>query len=132
MRMWLCDPRILCQKHLCGEHVEMHMFMGCLKKNKKIDGYIKKNLFEPMALIYRHDKLAEEMVRRGFNHKTPIEECECKHIMCLPFYQRINEIDREAALKDLLDRCPKCRKRFTNYQEAQNGTATTIPHPSSA
>jgi hypothetical protein len=89
------------------------MFMGCLKKNKKINGYIENNLFEPMGLIYRHDILAEEMVRRGFNHKTPIEECECKHITCLPFFQRTKIIDREAALKDLLDRCPECRKRFS-------------------
>ena len=63
MRMWLVDPKILCQKHLCGEHVEMHMFLGTLKKGKKIDGFLKNNLFEPRVLHKRHEELKEEMIK---------------------------------------------------------------------
>ena len=62
MRMWLVNPEIMCQKHLCGEHVEMHMFLGTLKKRKKVDGYITNNLFEPRLLYQRHKNLAEEMI----------------------------------------------------------------------
>ena len=40
----MVDPKFLCQKHLCGEHLECHMFLGTLKKNKKVDGYLKNNL----------------------------------------------------------------------------------------
>ena len=70
MRMWLCDPKILCQKHLCGEHLETHMFLGSLKKGKKVDGFLSNNLFEPMALYWRHKQLSLEMVDRGYKHKS--------------------------------------------------------------
>lgn len=122
MRMWLCDPKIMCQKHLCGEHVEMHMFLGTLQKGKKIDGFLKNNLFQPRSLLYRHDQLMREMQRRHYNHKSEIK--------WIDFYKAYNslettekkhwDIDKDAALKDLLDRCPECRKRFTEFQSSCN------------
>jgi len=111
MRMWLCKPEILCQKHLCGEHLEMHMFVGTLREGKKIDGYLKNNLFEPRFLHQRHKDLADEMIRRGYNHKTPLYEVDCAPILDLTDEQQYWEVDRESALRDLLSRCPKCRDR---------------------
>ena len=32
MRMWNVDPKLMCNKHLLGEHVEMHMFFGTIQK----------------------------------------------------------------------------------------------------
>lgn len=32
MRMWLVPPSHMCRKHLLGEHVELHMLLGTLKK----------------------------------------------------------------------------------------------------
>ena len=32
MRMWMVDPQIMCRQHLLGEHTEMHMFVGTLKR----------------------------------------------------------------------------------------------------
>jgi len=111
--MWLCDPKIMCQKHLCGEHVEMHMFLGSLKQGKKISGYIEKNLFEPMVLRLRHNELADEMTRRGYNHKSPIDYDEAiKTVFTLPAWDRLRTINKDAALGDLLDRCPECLSRF--------------------
>jgi len=112
--MWLCDPKIMCQKHLCGEHLEMHMFLGTLKKQKKVDGYIANNLFEPRSLYQRHKDLADEMGRRGYNHKSQLNETDCSCILNLPIEKQYWEIDKVAALKDLLDRCPECRKQFTS------------------
>jgi len=40
MRQWMCDPRFMCNKHLFGEHVEHHMFIGTLERKKSINGYI--------------------------------------------------------------------------------------------
>ena len=37
MRMWMIDPTMLCTKHLLGEHVELHMFVGTINKNKKLN-----------------------------------------------------------------------------------------------
>ena len=112
MRMWLANPEKMCQKHLCGEHLEMHMFLGALKKRKKIDGYLKNNLFEPRSLFQRHKDLAKEMIDRGYNHKSPIDEIDCFSIFILSMEKQYWEIDKEAALRDLLDRCPECRSNF--------------------
>jgi hypothetical protein len=106
----------MCQKHLCGEHVEMHMFLGSLKQGKKIKGYLEKNLFEPMVLKYRHDELSKEMIRRGYNHKSPINLDECKHVFSLPSWERLITIDKEKALGDLLNRCPECKKRSKDIE----------------
>ena len=115
MRMWLCDPKILCQKHLCGEHVEMHMFLGSLKKSKKIDGYLNNNLFEPRTLFQRHEDLKNEMIERGYNHKSEMCEEECDCVLDLPTEKQYWEVDRAKALEDLLSRCPECRSRHSNF-----------------
>ncbi|MCF8019837.1 MAG: pyrimidine dimer DNA glycosylase/endonuclease V [Vallitaleaceae bacterium] len=116
MRMWLCDPKILCQKHLCGEHVEMHMFLGSLKKGKKIDGFLKNNLFEPRTLAQRHEVLKKEMIGRGYNHNSDMCEEECECVLDLPMEKQYWEVDRKKALRDLLDRCPECSKRFSEFR----------------
>ena len=113
MRMWLCDPKIMCQKHLCGEHLEVHMFLGSLKQGKKIDGYLNNNLFEPMALWWRHKQLADEMIERGYNHKSEMFGVP-DNVLSLPEEKRDVRINRDAALRDLLDRCPECRNRSTS------------------
>jgi len=126
MRMWLCDPRILCQKHLCGEHVEMHMFLGTLKKNKKIDGFLKNNLFQPRMLFKRHEDLKEEMIRRGYNHQSDMCLTECFCVLDLPVEKQYWEVDRDAALKDLLSRCPECRKRYDELAISSAPASTAI------
>jgi len=119
MRMWLCNPRILCQKHLCGEHVEMHMFVGTLKKQKKVDGYIKNNLFQPRAIFIRHQQLSFEMLTRGMNHKSDMQYSDIDISYLSQEYQDW-EIDKELALNDLLNRCPDCKKRYDLMQEMSN------------
>lgn len=112
MRMWLCDPKILCQKHLCGEHLEMHMFIGSLKKNIKIDGYLRNNLFEPKELFQRHEDLKNEMINRGYTHKSCMTENDCECIFNLEEEKQNWKIDKKSALEALLSRCPECRSRF--------------------
>ena len=112
MRMWMCDPKFMCQKHLCGEHLEVHMFLGTLKKQKKVDGYIKNNLFEPRSLYQRHEDLKDEMIKRGYNHKSPMYDHECGCIFDLSLEKQYWEIDKKIALGDLLDRCPECLLKY--------------------
>lgn len=112
MRMWLCDPRILCRKHLLGEHLEQHMFLGALKKGKKINGFLKNNLFEPRALFQRHEDLKNEMISRGYKHNSYMCEEECGCIYNLPQEYVYWEVDKKKALEDLLSRCPECLARF--------------------
>ena len=60
--MWLVDPNLLCNRHLLGEHLEMHMFIGTIKKGSKINGYVEGGLCDPTKIIFRHDELADEMM----------------------------------------------------------------------
>ena len=121
MRMWLCDPEIMCQQHLCGEHVEMHMYLGTLKKGYKVDGYLKNNCFQPRYLFERHEELKKEMVRRGYNHQSNMRVEECSCVLDLPNYQQYWVIDKEQALNDLLERCLECRKRFDKKRMVGGG-----------
>jgi len=71
--MWAVSAKRLCNKHLLGEHVEMHMFVGTILKNISIKGYISKGLVNPRKIIERHNEIAQEMLNRNMNHKSPLE-----------------------------------------------------------
>jgi pyrimidine dimer DNA glycosylase len=103
MRMWKVNPKLLCRKHLLGEHVEMHMFIGTLKAGISIQGYIADGLVETQHILRRHDQLAKEMIARGYNHASPIP------IIRLP---RKGRVDIEANLKELARRCPECKAKI--------------------
>lgn len=111
MRMWMVPPTIMCRKHLLGEHVEHHMFVGTLNKGVSVAGYLRDNLLEPMALIDRHAALATEMIKRGYKH---ISELSMPRAVWtnLSFEERWTTIDRKSALAELVDRCPECRRRY--------------------
>ncbi|MFW9871636.1 MAG: pyrimidine dimer DNA glycosylase/endonuclease V [Candidatus Thorarchaeota archaeon] len=108
----MVDPNFLCQKHLCGEHLECHMFLGALKKGIGVKGYLKNNLFEPESLKIRHDILSIEMKKRGYNHKSPMRFNDFEN-----FVNTLNEKEREVKINkrksffDLISRCSKCKKR---------------------
>lgn len=110
MRQWHVDPRILCTKHLLGEHLEHHMFLGVIKKQGKLDGYLEKNLLAPLTLQERHDALADEMNRRGYRHISPLlwNEDLIKYLGNSMY----KEVDSTSSLKDLLERCSLCKERF--------------------
>jgi len=74
MRMWNVNHKFLCRQHLLGEHVEMHMFVGCIKMHTNIQGYIDKGLVEVFYIKTRHDNLVKEMLSRGYKHKSPLDE----------------------------------------------------------
>lgn len=77
MRIWDVHPKNLCQKHLLGEHSELHAIWNIITKNKK--GYslhpeTLRWVGKLKALYFRHGELVEEMGRRGYNHKSPLNE----------------------------------------------------------
>ena len=109
MRMWKVDPKILCNKHLLGMHVEMHMFLGTLQKKKSITGYIKNDLFEPLKLKEFHDAIANEMIQRNMNHKTPLDYNN-KIFNYLTEEELHHSINGKKSLKELNRRCNNCLK----------------------
>jgi hypothetical protein len=92
----------MCRKHLLGEHNEIHMFIGAIKKHKKLHGYLKNNLFEPKSLWDRHANIVQEMLNRGYNHQSELEVVD---ISTLPDIK----IDADKSLIDLITRCNSCR-----------------------
>jgi len=115
MRMWMVKPKYMCRKHLLGEHVELHMLVGHLKRGKSITGFVAKGLLQPVCIDTRHEELTEEMRMRGYNHKSPMpvdwEELK-KIIRHIPTEERLAKVDVKKSLNDLLARCPECRERY--------------------
>lgn len=112
MRMWMVNPKLMCSQHLLGEHVELHMLMGSLRRRKSLDGFFENGLIEPQSIYTRHNELVLEMQDRGFSHKSPIAEADVKEFSAyLPKKQLNFKINCKSSYDDLLARCQACRDR---------------------
>jgi hypothetical protein len=77
LRIWDIHPSILCRQHLLAEHRELHCIWTVLTKGKK--GYSKhpetlRWAGKLKALHKRHQLLVEELKRRNYSHKSPLDE----------------------------------------------------------
>lgn len=117
MRMWMVPPKYLCTKHLSGEHVELHMLAAHLRRGWRVDGFVRENCLEPRSIEKRHAALAREMARRGWRHASPLEQPPVA-----PHQRPGARVDRAAALRELLRRCPACRAL-----ERRARAAATVP-----
>ncbi|MBN1375098.1 MAG: hypothetical protein JXA01_02960 [Dehalococcoidia bacterium] len=104
----MVDPRYMCDRHLLGEHVECHMFAGCLERDKSVSGYIRNNLFDAASLTKRHDRIAREMKLRGFSHRSKIAR----------YKGRSTPINVTSSFNDLMYRCPRCRERYELHSKS--------------
>jgi hypothetical protein len=108
--MWMVDPALLCRKHLLGEHVECHMFRGSLLKGKSHRGFLEDGLLDSRELARRHDRLAQEMRRRGYRHLSPMpRDFDVK--------AAIGEVDVVKSLRELAMRCDECRQLQSSPSE---------------
>lgn len=79
MRVWDIDVSDLCRKHLLGEHRELHGLWNILTKLRGTGGYsqhpeTKRWVGKLKALYKRHEVLAIEMKKRGYNHQSPLDK----------------------------------------------------------
>ncbi len=111
MRMWMVDPKIMCRKHLLGEHVELHMIVGHMKKRRSIKGFIRHNCIEPLAIAQRHEELVKEMVIRGYDHKSVLDVPE-NLLEYLTAIEKRVRVSVESSVEDLITRCADCRSRL--------------------
>lgn len=116
MRMWMINPKILCKKHLTGEHVETHMFVGAINKGKSIAGHTIMNQAEPQKLMQRHDELAAEMLARGYKHESPLIKPQLEK---LPRGTLLAKVNKKAALADLLARCLDCKTNYLKLKDSK-------------
>ena len=101
MRLWNVDPVRMCDRHLLGEHAEMHMFVGCITRGMSIAGYVNTGLVDTSLIRKRHDALAREMLRRGMKHGSPLPEYRIA---------RQGKVDVAENEKELMRRCERCRR----------------------
>jgi len=83
VRVWDVPPRILCRTHLLGEHREIHAIFSVLANGKS--GYARhpetlRWKGKLKALVIRHNLVANEMKRRGYNHKSPLDAPDDKSV----------------------------------------------------
>ena len=77
MRVWDIETKMLCNSHLLGEHREIHAIWTILTQNKKGYSHHPETLRwkgKLLALYNRHEAVASEMTKRGFNHKSNLKK----------------------------------------------------------
>lgn len=77
MRIWDISPSKLCKNHLLGEHRELHAIWTVITENKKGYSLHPETLRwkgKLKAIYFRHENLVQEMIRRGYNHKSPLDK----------------------------------------------------------
>ena len=107
MRMWMIDPKMLCRKHLLGEHNEIHKHRHNFVKHHSIEG--RRGQIEPLKMQKRHNELVIEMINRGYNHKSPYIQPDLSYYNLDDFV-----VDEKKSLKDLSERCSECLERIEN------------------
>lgn len=111
MRMWMLPPESLCRRHLLGEHVELHMLLGAMRRGTNLRGFLEGGLIDPRRLYERHEQLAREMERRGYHHRSPLDEAKCR--AAARRYEGTHaRVDAEANARELKRRCPDCARRL--------------------
>lgn len=113
MRMWMVEPSAMCDRHLLGEHAEIHMLAGTVARGRSIKGLVERRLVEPRAMRGRHDELALEMVSRGFRHESPLPHTD---LAGLTPGEREATVEVGRSLRDLRQRCERCRQRASGVR----------------
>lgn len=109
MRMWMIPPRLLCNKHLIGEHGEIHKLAGHIARGRKLGKL--KQFVEPRSIWSRHNELADEMISRNITHESPIKQ-SLLILIKLSDTEIIATVNKAKAIKDLCLRCNDCYGRI--------------------
>ena len=115
MRMWLVDPKLLCKNHLLGEHVELHMLVGSLRKGNSVQGFIDNGLIDLSQINLRHKALVKELKVRGYRHKSPL------HTNLLGDSNSLLNVSNNIA--ELSRRCQSCKARIEAADDRRWHTA---------
>ena len=109
MRMWMIDPRHMCDRHLLGEHGEIHKHRHIFEKKYSIRGRVEPIVqIEPKAMKIRHDELVREMEIRGIKHVSPYSLPDLRYLS----RELVNvKVDRVRSYIEIKRKCDECRRR---------------------
>ena len=81
-----------------------------------VNGYARNNCIEISSIISRHDTLVNEMQKRGYNHKSPIESEDEKNNLVQYLIPEIRnfKVDKESSQIEIFRRCQHCRDMIGN------------------
>jgi hypothetical protein len=105
--MWLVNPQFMCRKHLLGEHVELHMIVGCINRGTSLEGYYENGLINTAKIRIRHEELAKEIAKRGYKHNSPLPEFKDPER---------GVVDILKNLLDLTERCEECKAKVLSLR----------------
>ena len=111
----MVDPKLMCREHLQGEYRELFTFLGTFRLKRRVDGYIKNNCLEPLAIPSRYEAIKAEMLARGYKPQKPFLFTK-ELIQYLPEVFLYHKINRDQAYHDLMSRCSECCKRVAKTQ----------------
>lgn len=109
MRMWLVPPQVLCNEHLLGEHVELHMLVGSIQMGKSLRGFYDNRLIDISQIVPRHERLVKEMKRRRMNHNSPLPKFSAEGL-------EGSSVDLSRNMRELGERCGTCRNRIKLFE----------------
>ncbi len=110
----MVNPKIMCRKHLLGEHVEIHMFASGLKRQINMSGYLNNNLLEPKSLRSRHQLLVKEMNERGYKHNSKLKmDFDINYLNAL----KSRKVDVKKSVIELMSRCNDCKERSLKFKD---------------
>lgn len=117
MRMWQVPPYTLCRQHFLGYHRELHTMWRSIElgKNHLIFGHTKLNQIDVSKILSEHEACEREMIRRKYNHKSPMPEHAATVIQEFIDVHGVVPVDVEFSLQDLRERCPECAKLQKEY-----------------
>lgn len=103
----MIDPEKMCNQHILGEHNELHMLVGTVNNHPHgeavIEGLVEDGMIEPQNIEERHAELLVSMVKRGFNHDSPLDD----------FSTGVRgSVDKERSRSELRERCSDCKERL--------------------
>lgn len=131
-RMWLINPKKLCDKHLKGEHGELHQLVGTIKNHPYgeavVKGHIRENNIDLDKVVSRHEELVEEIERRDLmNHQSSLEQLEHD-------FDNTGSVIISSNIKTLKNRCLSCKKRIRDFRsedECRTDVCNREPVPDS-
>ncbi len=122
MRIWDLETELLCDRHLLGEHNELHALWNII--NMGLKGFsshpeTRRWRGKLKALYLRHEQEAVEMKRRGFRHSSPLDEALATGKATQDELK--DPIDVQERL--LSERDHDCRERIMRYKAGQHGSS---------
>ncbi len=90
------------------------MLDGSLRRSRSIAGFLAKGLLEPSQLQSRHDALADEMVKRGMQHASPMDAEPWRPEDYPDVCDQDQYVDDAVSLRELSRRCPSCGNRIAS------------------